>query len=267
MEVKQKAKQMLSKTSTMHYIKLVFRSSLFIIALIVYIINRIRNATSPFGGLEHQPFILTFIWIVFVTEMLLRFFPSKLESMGCEKQFKRNYKPTGKTEPKNISWKATFSIVAAWTALNGLIGVLYYTGVIDEGILLLISLAYSACDMICILFFCPFHTWFMKNKCCTTCRIYNWDYAMMFTPLVFTKNPFYLSILACAVLLLVRWEITYKLHPERFSEATNASLSCANCTEKLCHHKKQLKGFLNENKAYFHLKGNPIIENYKKHKE
>ena len=89
---------------------------------------------------------------------------------------------------------------------------------------------------------------------------------MMFTPLVFTKNPFYLSILGCAVLLLIRWEITYKLHPERFSEATNASLSCANCTEKLCHHKKQLKDFLNENKAYFHLKGNPIIENYKKNK-
>jgi len=124
MKVKQKAKQVLSKTSTMHYAKLVFRSALFVIALVVYIINRIRNATSPFGGLEKQPFILTFIWIVFVTEMIFRFFPSKLESMGCEKQFKRNFKPTGESTPENISWKSTFSIVIAWTILNGCIG--YY---------------------------------------------------------------------------------------------------------------------------------------------
>ena len=264
MKVKQKAKYMLSKTSSMHYAKLVFRSGMFLAALIIYIINRIRKATSPFGGLEKQPFILSFIWIVFVTEMLFRFFPSKMESMGCEKQFKRNYKPTGKTKPENISWKSTFSIVVAWTALNGVIGALYYTDIIDEGILLLICLAYSVCDMICILFFCPFQTWFMKNKCCTTCRIYNWDYAMMFTPLVFTNDPFYWSILACAIILLIRREITYKLHPKRFSEATNSSLSCANCTEKLCHHKKQLKGFLNKNKKYLQLKGNQIIEHHKR---
>lgn len=241
MSTKHKVKKALSKTSTMHYIKLVFRSALFLIALAVYIYNRITGTGEYFGGLDKRPFILTFIWIVFVAEMVLRFFPSHLESMGCQKQFAKTYMPTGHTKPKNISWKATFSIFAAWVVLNGIIGLLYYSKIIDEGILLLISLAYSACDMICILFFCPFQTWFMKNKCCTTCRIYNWDYAMMFTPLVFTKSPFYWSIFLCAVALLLRWEITYKLHPERFSEATNASLSCANCTEKLCHHKKQLK--------------------------
>ena len=266
MKAEQKVKNVLSKTSAMHYAKLIFRSVLFFIALALYIINRIRNATSPFGGLERQPFILTFIWIVFVSEMVLRFFPSKLESMGCQKQFKHNFKPTGKSTPKNISWKSTFSVATAWIVLNGLIGLLYYKNIIDEGILLLICLAYSACDMICILFFCPFQTCFMKNKCCTTCRIYNWDYAMMFTPLVFTKSPFYRSILICALILLARWEITYKLHPEWFSETTNCSLSCANCEEKLCHHKRQLKGFLNKNKAYLQLKGNTIIESYKKSK-
>lgn len=241
-------KNALSKTSTMHYIKLVFRSLLFLIALVVYVYNRITGTGEYFGGLDKRPFILTFIWLVFVTEMVLRFFPSRLESMGCQKQFAKTYIPTGKTTPKNISWKATFSIAAAWIGLNGIIGLLYYGNIIDEGILLLIALAFSACDMICILFFCPFQTWFMKNKCCTTCRIYNWDYAMMFTPLVFTRSPFYWSIFICALALLIRWEITYRLHPERFSENTNASLSCANCTEKLCHHKKQLRKFWADNK-------------------
>ena len=260
-----KEKRKLSKISAMHYTKLVFRSALFVIALITYVVNRILGTGEYFGGLDKKPLILIFIWIVFVGEMILRFFPSKLESMGCQKQFAANYKPVNKGDmiPKNISWKSTFAIVAAWCALNGIIGVLYYKCIIDEGILLLICLAYSACDMICILFFCPFQTWFMKNKCCVTCRIYNWDYAMMFTPLVFTKSPFYLSILLCAVILLVRWEITYKLHPERFSENTNICLSCAECSEKLCHHKKQLKSFLNKNKSRLQLVGNTTLENIK----
>ena len=255
----------LSRISAMHYAKLVFRSALFVIALLTYIVNRILGTGEYFGGLDKKPAILIIIWIVFVTEMVFRFFPSKIESMGCQKQFAKNYKPSKEAgaKPVNVSGKVTFSIIAAWCILNGLIGLLYYNHIIDEGILLLISLAYSACDMICILFFCPFQTWFMKNKCCTTCRIYNWDYAMMFTPLVFTDSLFYRSILVCAVVLLIRWEITYKIHPERFSETTNKCLSCTECSEKLCHHKKQLKTFLNENKSKLHLMGNTEIDDIK----
>ena len=40
---------------------------------------------------------------------------------------------------------------------------------------------------------------------------------------------------------MLRWELTFYRHPERFSENTNEYLSCKNCTEKLCTHKKQLK--------------------------
>jgi len=265
MSAVKKQKRKLSKISAMHYSKLIFRGTLFIIALLTYIVNRVLGTGEYFGGLDKKPAILVFIWVVFVAEMILRFFPSKMESMGCQKQFASNFKPTKKIDamPENISGIATFTVVTAWTVLNGLIGVLYYTNIIDVGILLLISLFYSACDMVCILFFCPFQTWFMKNKCCVTCRIYNWDYAMMFTPLVFTKSPFYWSILLCAIVLLIRWEITYKLYPERFSEATNQCLSCSECAEKLCHHKKQLKSFLNKNKSKLSLKGNKVVENTK----
>jgi len=45
--------------------------------------------------------------------------------------------------------------------------------------------------------------------------------------------------------------------PERFSEACNRSLSCALCPEKLCHHKKQLRGFLK--KGNFNLHGNRVV--------
>jgi len=214
------------------------------------VIARVHNL------LEHprRYWMLGLIWLVYVVEMALRFFPSKLESMGCQKQFERNYKPTGEDKPDVQSWKRTFAVVLAWIALNGIIGALYYTNLFDEGILILISLTYGVCDMICILFFCPFQTWFMKNRCCTVCRIYNWDFAMMFTPLLFIPNGYTWSLLGISLLLLLRWEIAYRLHPERFSDRTNACLSCTECKEKLCHHKTQLRSFWKKNKSKFKFK-------------
>ena len=128
-----------------------------------------------------------------------------------------------------------------WIAFNALFGALHMSGILDDGIMILLCLAYSVCDMICILFFCPFQSWFLKNKCCCTCRIYNWDYAMMFTPLFFVRKSYTWSLLALSVALLARWEITFYRYPERFSEATNGYLGCRNCSEKLCTHKNQLK--------------------------
>lgn len=249
----------LSTISILHYYKLFFRSILFVTATVLYITNRVKNTGEIFSDIENKVWILGAIWLVFMIEMLLRFFPSKLESMGCQKQFAKNYQPLNEKQPELQSRKRTFSVAFIWLALNAVLGVLFYRNIIDEGILILISLLFSVCDMICILFFCPFQTWFMKNKCCTSCRIYNWDYAMMCTPLIFVKNPFTWTLLMFALALLVRWEITVHLHPERFSDTSNACLSCANCKEKLCNHKKQLRRFLNVNKKQLHLKGNALI--------
>lgn len=253
----------LSKISALHYAKLTSRSILFMAATAIYIMNRIAHADSPFGGIERNSMVLSIIWLFFVTEMILRFFPSNLESMGCQKQFSHNFQPTGNHEPILTNSRIVLLIAAGWIGLNLLFGILYLSDIIDGGILLLISLAFSVCDMICILFFCPFQTWFMKNKCCGTCRIYNWDYAMMFTPLIFIQNIYTWSILACGVGLAIRWEIAVYRYPERFSEATNASLSCANCNEKLCHHKKQLRQFLKKNTHLFRISGNMIQSNTK----
>ena len=245
----------------MHYIKLVGRSLLLVIAAVLYIMNRVNNTGTLFSGAEDNSIILFVIWAIFVVEMILRFFPSHFESTGCQKQFKSTFKPTSTATPEIQPNSVTILVALVWIALNAVFAVLYYTNVIDAGILILISLTYSVCDMICILFFCPFQTWFMKNKCCTSCRIYNWDFAMMFTPLVFIRNPFAISIFLCAVALLIRWEVAVYLYPERFSEKTNACLSCANCNEKLCYHKRQLRHFLVTNKDKVQLKGNALMNN------
>ena len=218
---------------------------LFLLVLVFYVLGKTHVLTYN----EILPGIVS---VFFIIEMLLRFFPSRLESMGCQKQFARNYEPISESAVStNQSWKQTALVAAVWLALNAVFGVLYFLGVIDSGILVLIALAFSVCDVVCILFFCPFQTWFMKNRCCATCRIYNWDFAMMFTPLVFLPRVYTYALLGCALALLLRWEITYRLHPERFSTATNACLDCSKCEEKLCSHKKQLQGFLKKHKARF----------------
>jgi len=235
----------LSKISTLHYFKLFFRSALFLTALALYLHDFLLGGQPWFRTVQNYPALLNLIWVIFALEMVARCFPSGIESMGCQKLFACNYvpEPGSDVRANRVSWKVTFAMAAAWFVLNGLIGLLYLTGVIDEGILLLIALAYSVCDMFCILFFCPFQTWFMRNKCCGTCRIYNWDFAMMFTPLVFVKHAYTWSLLGIALVVLLQWEITYRLHPERFYDGTNRNLLCANCKEKLCHHKTQLKQF------------------------
>ena len=224
-----------------HYYKLAYRSLIFTAGLIWYIRERSRghviSITDFEGGSENL--ILVFIWVVFMIEMILRFFPSKLESHGCQKEFKRNYVPTGRDEVKIQDNNATVIVALLWVVMNAGIGALYMTVLPDQGMMLLLSLAYSVCDVICILFFCPFQSWFLKNKCCGTCRIFNWDYAMMFTPLFFTPGIYTWSLLIMSVILLARWEITVWRHPERFSENTNAYLQCKNCSSRLCVHKRK----------------------------
>ena len=240
----------ISIVSMVHYGRLVYRSALFIMLVVSYIRFRLFSDASIIESVEKTPTIIYVIWAVFVIEMIMRFFPSKYESPGCQKQFARNYKKSGSTEVTIHDNNATIMVALIWIVFNGLFGALHMAGILDDGIMILLCSAYSICDIICILFFCPFQTWFLKNKCCSTCRIYNWDYAMMFTPLFFVQKSYTWSLLALSVALLIRWELTFYLHPERFSENTNEYLRCENCTEKLCAHKKQLKALWKQVEEY-----------------
>lgn len=258
----------MTKTTTMHYIKLVFRSLLFVCATVVYLVAKITgksnvlyNVDNGFWGFGYNAWISGFIWIVFVVEMILRFIPSSIESPGSQKHFRRNYIPykkPPKMEKTRSPWGVFWGTVA-WVALNVVIIMIYLIFNLHREVMLIIALAYSVCDMICILFFCPFQTWFMKNRCCTVCRIYNWDFAMMFTPFFAVWSPYTTSLLVISLALLLQWEILARRHPERFDESKNLKLSCGMCNEKLCHSKRQLQVFLAKNSETLLLKGNLII--------
>ena len=236
----------------------------------LYILNKTHGLGDIFEMYDYTQIVLVCMWLVFMIEMVFRFFPASIESMGCQKIFEQNFKPNGnieKKKPKNSSAKSTIAVALVWIAFNSVFGVLYYLNIFDDGILILISLAYSVCDMICILFFCPFQTWFMKNKCCNTCRIYNWDYAMIVTPLVFIPNVFTWGLVFVSLLLLIKWEVLLKVHPERFAPNTNKNLQCANCKEKLCQHKKQLQGFLQKCKAFYEEKLSLVLNKQEQKEE
>ena len=239
-ERKKTARRRLTAVSTLHYVRLVYRSVLFLLLVLQYIRFRLDRQVSLTALMERRPLLLIVAWAIFVGEMVLRFFPSRYESPGCQKQFERNYIKSGSTDIVIEDNNAVMLVALVWIVFNAVFGALHMAGILDDGIMILLCSAYSVCDMVCILFFCPFQTWFMKNKCCSACRIYNWDYAMMFTPLFFVKRFYAWSLLVLSFALLVRWEITFYRHPERFSENTNDYLQCKNCTEKLCAHKKQL---------------------------
>ena len=123
---------------------------------------------------------------------------------------------------------------------NGIVGLLYSFDVIGQAELFLLTVFYFLCDYICILFYCPFQSHMMKNKCCVNCRIYDWGHFMMFTPMMFIHSFYSLSLFLTGCVVLVHWEIIYAKHPERFYEGSNQVLKCVNCKDRTCQIKNRI---------------------------
>ncbi len=180
--------------------------------------------------------VIGVIWVFFLYKMLRRILcPREGDSMGNQKLFAQCYHPTG-VEVKRDHLPA-LQVGIVWILWNLPAWMLYWMEVIDRRVLFLLSMLYSVCDLICILVVCPFQKIFMRNKCCNTCRIYNWDFAMMFTPLWAAPSVYNYSLAVCSLVVLVHWEYHYINYPQRFHEESNASLQCQNCKELMCRNR------------------------------
>ena len=73
-------KRKLTAVSTLHYVRLVYRSILLILLLIEYFVFRFRAGPEITVSLEENPVLLYITCGVFVFEMILRFFPSRSPS-------------------------------------------------------------------------------------------------------------------------------------------------------------------------------------------
>ena len=99
----------------------------------------------------------------------------------------------------------------------------------------MISVLFYVCDLICVLIWCPFRL-IMKNRCCTTCRIFNWDHLMMFSPLIFvggllTRSPWWcMAVGGLAGVGAVRDDVPGAV----LGTTPTRPCTCSACTDKLC---------------------------------
>ena len=231
---------------TFYLVKLAFRLLIFGTVLGFYLFDReelTRVINQPFF---HEITLLHLVWAFFMLIMITHLIPNNRLTMAWQKARETVYRPVPDYDEKKMfryeqmqnvgAWK----VMLVWLSFNAVFGALYLLGVIQSGDLLMLSVFYFLSDYICILFFCPFQTFLMKNKCCINCRIYDWGHFMMFTPMLFIKNFFSWSLFFTSIVVLIHWEVNYSKHPERYWEGSNLTLQCSNCKEQTCQIKKKL---------------------------
>ncbi len=211
-------------------------------------------APGQFQPLEQGQFLtkltlLHLLWVVWIFDMLFQLIPSSkiVTSLGSQKSFRVHFqKALSPLSMQQLSQRAkaaakrAYVVFAIWTVLTAALGGLHAKAILSDLWLVWISTVFYVCDLICVLFWCPFRHFIMKNRCCTTCRIFNWDHLMMFSPLIFVKGFFARSLVVLSVIVFVVWEITAIRHPERFDEGVNEALKCRNCTDLLCINAKKI---------------------------
>ena len=181
------------------------------------------------------------LWLVWMADMLQQVIPIKSKiPLGSQKLFANRFQPIrDKINHEALrqyvvtTTKAAYKVFILWCLLLAAIGLLVWLGVLNTAGVFVISAAFYVCDLICVLIWCPFRL-LMKTRCCTTCRIFNWDHWMMFSPFIFAGGFYCKSLLAMSILAWLLWELCVMMYPERFWEKSNLALKCSECTDKLC---------------------------------
>ncbi|MBQ4542896.1 MAG: hypothetical protein IJA19_01870 [Clostridia bacterium] len=231
----------MSKTRKIYFLRLIGRIIVFTVAVFLYFFN--KGAFNIADGLHffRELSLLHLLWIVWMWDMVLQLIPVKSYiSIGSQKVFQSLFKPIKeKINHKNLkqyikdTTTSAYKVMLIWILLTVLISVLHIKGITDTGTMVLIATFFYVCDLICVLIWCPFRL-IMHNKCCTTCRIFNWDHLMMFLPIVSINSFFSWSLVVFAFVVWIVWELCVFLYPERFWENSNMALRCSECTDKLC---------------------------------
>ena len=231
----------MSETRKRYICRLVARCLILLICAALWISRpQIFDILEGMRFFDHLS-LLHILWVIWVIDMFLQIVPIKNKvPLGSMKLFANRFKPI--REKVNVqalrryvrtTTRAAYGVFLLWCMLVAVLGVLYHVDVISKTGMFMISVVFYVCDLICVLVWCPFRL-LMKTRCCTTCRIFNWDHLMMFSPLVFVGGFYALSLFFMALLAWIVWECCILLYPERFWEMTNVALKCSECTDKLC---------------------------------
>ena len=231
----------MSETRKRYILRLVLRCLVFIACAVMCF-----TAPEEFEILEGLNFfreasVLHLLWLVWVADMFLQIVPIRNKvPLGSMKLFKNRFKPIRDRINYEAlrsyiitTTKAAYKVFLIWVALILVLGVLHWRGILNDMGLFMVSVCFYVCDLICVLVWCPFRL-LMRTRCCTTCRIFNWDHLMMFSPLIWAGGFYAVSLVVLAFLAWLVWELCIMMYPERFWDKSNAALKCSECTDKLC---------------------------------
>lgn len=226
---------------TKHYLAdFFFRLTVFLLIAALYFLRpELLDFTAP--GLPSLP--LMGLWAAVLFSMLVQLNPKSKLTTGCLKQYPTRYAPAEQYDPGQLRQVVhnqnlgALKVAVVWLAVNLIFGALYHLKLLRSQTLLLLCALYYLCDLICVLFFCPFQFFLMHNRCCVNCRIFAWGSWMMAAPLMCVPHWYSWSLVGAGLLVLAVWETRYRRYPQRFWFGSNKNLQCANCTEQLCRYK------------------------------
>lgn len=211
----------------------VFRCVLLGIAVLLGLVGRNFAETVFTYPLFWKVRTYHLLWGFIIFEMILVFIPGLKHFTGCGKIYEHNYIPIPHDPDKLKSYTRKYNIRALysgliWIALIGLFALLrnhrYW--------LVMIALLFYFFDQLFVNVWCPFKNWIVHNRCCATCRIYNWGFPIAVSPLIYIPSFWSWSLILVAIGMVVQWERLHYKHPERFSEISNQTLQCKNCNDK-----------------------------------
>ena len=231
----------MSGTRKKYILRLIFRSVVLLACIAGYILVPERFSILEGMNFFRKVSVLHLLWLIWVVDMIQQIIPVRNQlPLGSMKLFASRFRPIREKinyealrEYIVTTTKAAYKVFVLWCVLLTVIGTLCYTGVLNKPMLFLISVTFYVCDLICVLIWCPFRL-MMKTRCCTTCRIFNWDHLMMFSPLIFMGGFYGLSLVFTAFVAWLVWELCIMMYPERFWDKSNLALKCSECTDKLC---------------------------------
>ena len=225
--------------------RLIARVIIFGLVVTLYIFHRQQLTDIMTQDFFRSLTPLHFLWALLMLGMVIHLLPKFKITMSGLKSRPYTYKEPEDGYDKvqlfqyvqqmNIrAWR----VLLIWVCFNAIFGILYLCDVIGAAELLILTLFYFTCDLICMLVFCPFQKYIMGNRCCVNCRIFDWGHLMMYTPMLFIPSFFSWSLFFTSIVVALRWELTYSRYPERFWRGSNATIRCENCHDMTCRIKK-----------------------------
>lgn len=230
-----------SEVRKIYFLRLAGRIIVLLVAVLLYIFDRDSFNVADGWNFFSRFSLLHLLWGIWLWDMILQLIPVKAHiSIGSQKVFESLFKPIKeKINYENLkqyikdTTASAYKVMIIWIILTVVISIFHLNGVIDTGMMILVSVFFYVCDLICVLIWCPFRL-IMKNKCCTTCRIFNWDHLMMFLPIISVNSFYSWSLVLLSFMIWLVWELCVLMYPERFWENSNMALRCSECTDKLC---------------------------------